>query len=199
MEFTLDFIPPTVTAHEHKIRIVHGRPMFYDTQKLKAARAAFERLLIQHRPATTLEGPVALNVDWHFATKTHKEGTYRVTRPDTDNLQKLLKDCMTRVGFWRDNAQVCREEVTKRWSREKPGSALHSHCRGAEPGGLCVNRPSEARPGVRLPYAPPQTRERSLPGFSLPFLGPFWPLHSKSARSLARSSSNTILHMLMVP
>lgn len=121
MEFTLDITPPTVTAQEHKIRIVHGRPMFYDTQKLKAARAAFESLLIQHRPAVPLEGPVALNVDWHFATKTHKEGTYRVTRPDTDNLQKLLKDCMTRVGFWRDDAQVCREEVTKRWSREKPG------------------------------------------------------------------------------
>ena len=94
MEFTLDITPPTVTAQEHKIRIVHGRPMFYDTQKLKAARAAFESLLIQHRPAITLEGPVALNVDWHFATKTHKEGTYRVTRPDTDNLQKLPKDCI---------------------------------------------------------------------------------------------------------
>ena len=68
-----------------------------------------------------MDGPVALTVEWRFATKTHKEGTYRVTRPDTDNLQKLLKDCMTRVGFWRDDAQVCREEVTKRWSREKHG------------------------------------------------------------------------------
>ena len=47
MEFTLDIIPPTVTAQEHKIRIVHGRPMFYDTLKLKAARAAFESLLIR--------------------------------------------------------------------------------------------------------------------------------------------------------
>ena len=41
-------------------------------------------------------------------------------------------------------------------------------------------------------------REKS-PGFFFAVLGPFWPLHSKSARSLARSSSNTILHMLMVP
>ena len=51
----------------------------------------------------------------------HKEGTYRVTRPDTDNLQKLLKDTMTQVGFWKDDAQVCKETVTKRWSREQPG------------------------------------------------------------------------------
>ena len=121
MEFTLDINPPTVTAQEHRIRIVRGRPMFYDTQKLKAVRSAFESLLCEHRPAAPLQGPVALNVEWRFATKTHREGTYRITRPDTDNLQKLLKDCMTRAGFWKDDAQVCREEVTKRWSRERPG------------------------------------------------------------------------------
>ena len=121
MEFFLDIHPPTVTAQEHKVRVVRGRPMFYDTPKLKEARSTFESLLRQHRPETPLEGPVALTVDWHFNTKSHKEGTYRVTRPDTDNLQKLLKDCMTRVGFWNDDAQVCREEVTKRWSRQKPG------------------------------------------------------------------------------
>ena len=31
-----------------------------------------------------------------------------VTKPDTDNLQKLLKDCMTKCGFWKDDAQVVR-------------------------------------------------------------------------------------------
>ena len=121
MDFFLSIEPPTVTAQEHKVRVVRGKPMFYDTAKLKAARSVFESLLRKHRPETPIEGPVALIVDWHFATKSHKEGTYRVTRPDTDNLQKLLKDCMTHVGFWNDDAQVCREEVTKRWSRQKPG------------------------------------------------------------------------------
>ena len=121
MEFFLEIQPPTVTAQEHKVRVVRGKPMFYDTPRLKTARSTFESLLRKYRPEAPLEGPVALTVDWHFATKSHKEGTYRVTRPDTDNLQKLLKDCMTRVGFWSDDAQVCREEVTKRWSRQKPG------------------------------------------------------------------------------
>lgn len=120
MEFYLEIQPPTVTAQEHKVRITNGRPMFYDTPRLKAARSTFESLLRKHRPPLPLEGPVALTVDWHFGTKTHPEGAYRVTRPDTDNLQKLLKDCMTRAGFWRDDAQVCREEVTKRWSRARP-------------------------------------------------------------------------------
>ena len=44
-----------------------------------------------------------------------------MTRPDTDNLQKLLKDCMTRCGFWKDDAQVVREIVEKRWSDEPTG------------------------------------------------------------------------------
>ena len=128
MEFDLNIIPPTVTAQEHKVRVVRGKPMFYDTQKLKDARAVFERLLRQSAPSSPMEGPIALYVDWRFATKTHKEGTYRVTRPDTDNLQKLLKDCMTRSGFWGDDAQVCREEVTKRWSRKNPGIHIKVVC-----------------------------------------------------------------------
>ncbi len=121
MEFILNINPPTVTAQEHKVRVVHGKPMFYDTPKLKETRSTFENLLRLYKPESPLEGPVSLIVEWRFSTRSHKEGSYRVTRPDTDNLQKLLKDCMTRVGFWKDDAQVCQEEVIKRWSRETPG------------------------------------------------------------------------------
>ena len=124
MEFTLNIQPPTVTAQEHKVRIIHGKPMFYDTPKLKAARGVFESLLRRHRPEAPLEGPLALTVEWRFLTKSHTEGSYRTTRPDTDNLQKLLKDAMTRAGFWKDDAQVCRETVTKRWPRNAPGLSI---------------------------------------------------------------------------
>ena len=121
MDFTLHIKPPTVTAQEHKVRVAGGRPRFYDTERLKHARAAFENLLSPYSPGTPLEGPVELSVDWHFFTKSHKDGAWRTTRPDTDNLQKLLKDCMTRKGFWQDDAQVCLETVSKRWARHDPG------------------------------------------------------------------------------
>ena len=55
-----------------------------------------------------------------FPRGKRKDGEYRVTKPDTDNLQKLLKDCMTTVGFWKDDAVVCREIVEKFWA-EVPG------------------------------------------------------------------------------
>ena len=69
-----------------------------------------------------MNGPVELRTLWLFPMgKTHRHGEWRITKPDTDNLQKLLKDCMTKVGFWKDDAQVVREIAEKRWSDEPSG------------------------------------------------------------------------------
>ena len=61
---------------------------------------------------------VRLVTKWCFPDDgKHGNGAYRITKPDTDNLQKLLKDCMTRVGFWEDDALVASEIVEKFWSQ----------------------------------------------------------------------------------
>ena len=44
----------------------------------------------------------------------------KITRPDTDNLNKLLKDVMTDMGFWKDDALICTELIMKLYSDE-PG------------------------------------------------------------------------------
>ena len=95
--------------------------MFYESGRLKEARQMFCDALRPHRPAEPLEGPVRLHVTWLFPTKSHRTGEWRITRPDTDNLQKLLKDCMTDTGFWHDDAQVCVECIGKMWTRSDPG------------------------------------------------------------------------------
>ena len=78
--------------------------------------------LRMHVPSEPLTGPLALHATWLYpAGKSHKAGTWRVTRPDTDNIEKLLKDCMTKCGFWKDDAQVVHETVEKRWSDEPTG------------------------------------------------------------------------------
>ena len=51
-----------------------------------------------------------------FPRGRHLDGEYKITKPDTDNLQKLLKDCMTSVKFWSDDAQVASEVVEKFWA-----------------------------------------------------------------------------------
>ena len=119
MEFFMAMIPPTIT-HQEK-NLVNGRPRFYEPDELKAARQKLTAYLGQHVPEEPYQGGIQLIVKWCFQTKgRHKDGEYRITKPDTDNLQKLLKDCMTSVGFWSDDAQVASEIVEKFWA-EIPG------------------------------------------------------------------------------
>ena len=122
MEFFLPIIPPTVTAQEHKVRVAGGKPRFYDPLPVRQAREKLTAHLLPHKPPAPMANAVALSVLWLFPRgKRHKNGEWRITKPDTDNLQKLLKDCMTACGFWKDDAQVAREHVEKRWSDEPCG------------------------------------------------------------------------------
>lgn len=119
MEFFLDMIPPTVTHQEKRVAMVNGRPRFYEPPKLKAARELLILHLKPYRPKEPYACGLKLTVRWQFPRGRHKPG-YRTTRPDTDNLQKLLKDVMTSVGFWKDDALVAAEHVEKVWS-DRPG------------------------------------------------------------------------------
>ena len=122
MNFFIAIIPPTATAQEKKINIIKGKPVFYDPPAVRTAREKLSAYLSEHRPAEPLTGAVELRTLWLFPKgKGHRHGEWRITKPDTDNLQKLLKDCMTKVGFWNDDAQVVREIVEKRWSDEPCG------------------------------------------------------------------------------
>jgi len=118
------FIPmakvPTVTHQEKQVHVVNGKPIFYEPQELKAARQKLEGYLVKHKPEKKYVSGVRLLVKWCFPKGRHKDGEYKITKPDTDNLQKLLKDVMTDVGFWKDDAQVASEICEKFWA-ELPG------------------------------------------------------------------------------
>lgn len=122
MKFFIKMNPPTATAQEHQVRVINGRPMFYDPPKLKLAKRQLTFALRFFKPSDPFQGPVELHTLWKFPKgKSHKHNQWRITRPDTDNLQKMLKDCMTAVGFWKDDAQVVRELSEKKWSDEPCG------------------------------------------------------------------------------
>ena len=120
IQFFMPMIPPTVTHQEKKVTVVNGKPRFYEPEELKAARAKLRDYLAMHRPEAPMEGGVQLTVKWLFPRGTHPDGSYRITKPDTDNLQKLLKDVMTSLHFWKDDAQVAYEITGKFWA-EVPG------------------------------------------------------------------------------
>ena len=121
MNFFIAMHPPTATAQERKVKIINGKPIFYDPPAVKSAKELLSAYLAQHRPPQPLTGGLSLRVLWLFPRGAHPHGAWRTTKPDTDNLQKMLKDCMTRVGFWEDDAQIAREIIEKRWSDEPCG------------------------------------------------------------------------------
>lgn len=117
VEFFLPMIPPTITHQEKGIRVVEGKPVVYEPAELKAARQKLTAHLAPHRPPKRMTGGVRLVVKWCFPRGKHADGEYRITKPDTDNLQKLLKDCMTACGYWKDDAQVASEICEKFWAQ----------------------------------------------------------------------------------
>lgn len=125
LQFFLPMQPPTVTHHDKELRayIKDGRPraVLHDSPELKDTRAKLRAYLAPYRPQAHMVGPVRLVVKWLFEKgDRHCDGEYKTTKPDTDNLQKALKDCMTELGFWKDDAQVACEICEKFWAA-RPG------------------------------------------------------------------------------
>ena len=121
LEFVLPIIPPTVTMQEHKISTYKNKVRYYMPPELKDAKEKYLAHLAQHTPEKPLEGPLGVWSAFYFpATKDHPAGTWKTTKPDNDNMIKLLRDCMTKTNFWKDDAQVAMDVVQKRYS-ETPG------------------------------------------------------------------------------
>lgn len=117
-EFFMPMIPPTVTHQEHKVTVKNGKPIFYDPPELKDARQKLTANLSKHKIPEPYYCGVRLVVKWLFPiTGKHKDGEYKATKPDTDNLQKLLKDCMTNLRFWLDDALVASEVCEKFYAK----------------------------------------------------------------------------------
>lgn len=121
MQFFLPMKPPTVT---HQAKELHafmkgGKPcaVLHDSRALKDARAKLHAALAPYAPDKPFAGPVRLLVKWCFPSDgRHADGEWKTTKPDTDNLEKALKDEMTRLHFWHDDAQVASEISEKFWA-----------------------------------------------------------------------------------
>lgn len=120
-QFFMAMEPPTVTHQQKQVGFrKDGKPYLYEPEELADARAKLMAHLWKHAPKEPYTGGVRLLVKWCFPRGNHPDGSYRLTKPDTDNLNKLLKDCMTQTGFWKDDALVASEIIEKFWA-ETPG------------------------------------------------------------------------------
>ena len=114
--------------------VAQGRPRFarrgnfvttYDPAKSRDYKDTVYSVAIQHKPEQPLEGP--LNVKIIAFKSIPKSFSKRktadaesgillpITKPDADNYAKGVKDAMSGL-IWRDDAQVVRMLVEKRYS-----------------------------------------------------------------------------------
>lgn len=115
------FIPgqPSRVTHQSGTRYANRRT--YKTAPLIGWEHTLERALEDEVPEQPLEGPILLQVFFGYKAKTKKQcWSWKMTRPDTDNCIKTLKDVMTRMGFWKDDAQVV-FEICAKMMVENPG------------------------------------------------------------------------------
>lgn len=115
------FIPmkkiPTVTHQQKKVRVIRGKPQFYEPNELKETRKMFMELLAPYAPEEPMDGPLRLTTKWLFPKiKGTTNGQYKHTKPDTENLLKLPKDCMQELGFFVNDSRVASEITEKFWA-----------------------------------------------------------------------------------
>lgn len=109
IKFFLPMHPPRTTAQ------TQGRRA-YKPEALKDAEQKLAAALSKHRPEKPFTVPVRQVTKWVWYTKDKRKwGQYKGTRPDEDNLQKLLKDVMQRGGFYKDDALVASAITEKFW------------------------------------------------------------------------------------
>ena len=133
MKFKLKMIPPTATAQQKGERVIGGYVHHYKKKNVADAEARLRDALLPYIPDEPITGkPIRLDVAWLFpypkSARKHKAGynRWKITRPDTDNLNKLLKDVMTDMGFWKDDALICVETIRKMYSDE-PGIVIYMY------------------------------------------------------------------------
>lgn len=75
----------------------------------------FERLISTCKPDKPFSNDCFISISFYFpplqsASKTTKDKrTFKTTRPDLDNLEKSVLDCLVRTGFLVDDSIVCQK------------------------------------------------------------------------------------------
>ena len=116
-KFFMPMKPPTATHQMKKTKVVKGKVIYYEPATVKEARAKLGANLARHTKGIPMHGPLRCVVKWLYPTALRgRDGTYKQTRPDIDNMCKLLFDVMTELEFWVDDSQIASLVVEKFYS-----------------------------------------------------------------------------------
>ena len=127
IDFRLDIIPPKATSQTKRLVMVGGKPRFFAKKEHQSAENDLLLLCAPHAPHRPMEGPLKLRVDFVFPWRKSEPLKRRAlgrapnsSRPDCDNMVKLVADVLTKLRFYDDDGQVADLHVTKAWG-DHPG------------------------------------------------------------------------------
>ena len=112
----------------------------YDGSSSEAWKSDVIRAGEPHRPEVPLDGPLEVSITFflprpkRLMRKKDPDGpVWAPGKPDRDNLDKAVLDCLTTDGWWRDDAQVVAGEVRKCYHAKEdvPGALIEIQEAGA--------------------------------------------------------------------
>jgi len=133
IHITIPGPPPTTTAQQKGTAAIFDKAgtykglRHYKKAKVQAVEDGLMKALADAVPDKPFTGPVELEIDFTFPWRKGEPAKNRVsgwmykdTRPDLDNMVKMIADCLTKLGYFHDDGQVAFECISKRWGNE-PG------------------------------------------------------------------------------
>lgn len=118
----LRMIPPTKTFQDKGLAVSKsGKPYQYDREGSVEAREKLKAHLAGHIPENPLNGPVEVIVRWFYPeTERHPAGTWKTTKPDLDNMNKILGDLLQEMNFIGNDSAIIHLDLLKMFS-DVPG------------------------------------------------------------------------------
>lgn len=134
MKFTVRGIPRPQPRPRAFSRGGHAR--VYDPGTAEAWKGAIAAAVRDITPDEPITGPLRVTIGLRFPRPKYHYGTgknsakikpryaacWHAKKPDRDNCEKAILDALSELGFWRDDAQVCCGEVTKKWADQPSGA-----------------------------------------------------------------------------
>lgn len=125
INFTIK-IDPSPT-HQSALRVLKNKQGKMFVGKMANSKATkwkqeFMYKANAHKPAKPLDCPIEITIDFTYPylkkhTKAEKARTFpKTTRPDLDNLEKMVLDSLTQCGFMVDDSLVVKKHSSKMFS-----------------------------------------------------------------------------------
>lgn len=105
----------------------NGKPDVYTPDRANGWKNLIAMEANKHLPVKPLEGPIKIDCLFLMPRprrlmRLQAPGGHipHTSKPDRDNLDKAVLDCLTQIGFIKDDRQVCEGEILK-YYHEKGG------------------------------------------------------------------------------